>query len=183
MHIKKVLLTFFLLFFSYQFSLADETIRGENNAYRHNNKGLIYYREKYYFGAIKEFQIAIDLNPKTQAAAVYYLNLGNTYETIGYHDLAKNCFEKALSLNALCFEYYFRLATNYKNLGIVDEKLEEYIAKTNSPLNQIMVGLLYIQKGETSIGITVLDEFCNNEPNLMVTAGVRKYIQEITLKS
>lgn len=183
MYIKKILLAFFLVFFSYQFSLADETIRGENNAYRHNNKGLIYYREKYYFGAIKEFQMAIDLNPKTQAAAVYYTNLGNTYETIGYHDLARNCFEKALSLNALCFEHYFRLATNYKNLGIVEEKLEEYKKKTSSPLNQIMVGLLYIQKGETSIGITVLDEFCNNEPNLLVTAGVRKYIKDITLMS
>lgn len=183
MYIKKII-AFCILSISFsQYSLADETIKAENNAYRHNNKGLIYYREKYYYGAIKEFQMAIDLNPKTQAAAIYYTNLGNTYETIGYHDLAKNCFERALSLNALSFEHYFRLANNYRNLGIVEEKLEEYKSKTNSPLNQIMVGLLYIQKGEISIGITVLDEFCNKEPNLMITKGVKNYIKEITLMS
>jgi len=158
---------------------ADETIKAQNNAYRHNNKGLLYLEEKYYFGAIKEFQIAIDLVPNSQASASYYINLGTTYEKIGYPELAKPCFEKAVSINALCFDYYLKLAQNYKNLGIVDEKLIEFQNKTPSPLNDIMIGLLYIQNGHVTTGITVLDDFCNKEPNLLITAGVKNYINQI----
>lgn len=159
---------------------ADEQIKAENNAYRHNNKGLIYLEEKYYYGAIKEFQIAIDLNPKSQASAVYYSNLGKTYEKIGYHDLARPCFEKAVSLNVLCFDYYLKMAENYKNLGIAQSMLEQYQNKKTSPLNDIVIGLLYIQTGKKETGITVLDEFCNKEPNLLITTGVKNYLKSIT---
>lgn len=159
---------------------ADETIRAQNNAYQHNNKGLLYLDEKYYFGAIKEFQIAIALNPNTQASAIYYTNLGKTYEKIGYPKLAQPCFEKALSLNVLCFDYYLTMVENYKKLGIVDEKLEEFKKKTDSPLNEIVVGLLYIQKGHVTTGITVLDEFCNKEEKLLITEGVKNYIKQLT---
>ncbi len=158
---------------------ADETIRAENNAYRHNNMGLIYLNEGYYFGAIKEFQIAIDLVPNKQASAAYYVNLGRTYEKIGHDELAKNCFEKAVSINVLCFDYYLTLAENYKKLGIIDEKIAEFEAKTPSPLNDVMIGLLYIQKGQVSTGMTMLDEFCNHEPNLMITEGVRNYLKKL----
>ena len=41
------------------------------------------------------------------------------------------------------------MAQNYKKLGIVNEKLLEFRNKTNSPLNEIMVGLLFIQKGDS----------------------------------
>ena len=159
---------------------ADETIRAQNNAYQHNNKGLLYLDEKYYFGAIKEFQIAIALNPNSQASAIYYTNLGKTYEKIGYPKLAKPCFEKAVSLNVLCFDYYLQMVENYKKLGIVDKKLEEFKKKTDSPLNEIVVGLLYIKKGNVTTGITVLDEFCNKEPKLLITEGVKNYIKQLT---
>lgn len=182
MYLRKIFIIVFSLLITSQLVFADQTIEAENNAYRHNNMGLIYLKEKYYFGAIKEFQIAIDLLPNSQATASYYTNLGKTYEIIGYHDLAKPCFEKALSINILCFDHYLKLAQNYKNLGIVNKKLEEFQKKTDSPLNQIMVGLLFIQKGDVYTGITVLDEFCNKEPNLMITVGVKNYIKEITTK-
>ena len=159
---------------------ADHVIKPKNNAYIHNNKGIEYLKDNYYFGAIREFQIAIDLNPNSQASAVYYTNLGTTYEKIGYPELSKACYEKALSLNVLCFDYYLQLAKNYKTLGIVDEKLEEYKARTDSPLNNILVGLLYIQKGEKTTGITVLDDFCDKEKNLLVTVGVKNYIKKLT---
>lgn len=159
---------------------ADETIRAQNNAYQHNNKGLLYLDEKYYFGAIKEFQIAIALNPNSQASAIYYTNLGKTYEKIGYPKLAQPCFEKAVSLNVLCFDYYLQMVENYKKLGIVDKKLEEFKKKTDSPLNEIVIGLLYIQKGNVTTGITVLDEFCNKEPKLLITEGVKNYIKQLT---
>lgn len=162
------------------YSFADNKIQAKNNAYRHNNKGLIYLEENYYYGAIKEFQIAIDLNPDSQASAVYYVNLGNTYEKIGYPDLARPCFEKALRLNALCFDYYLKMTENYKKLGIAEAKLNEFKDNKTSPFYEIITGLLYIQTGNISTGITVLDEFCNKEPNLVITAGVRSYLDNLT---
>lgn len=181
MRIKKYLVILFYIFFiCYSVNAEPAPIKAENNAYRHNNLGLIYLEEKYYYGAIKEFQMAIDLLPNSQATAAYYVNLGKTYEAIGYHKMAQPCFEKAVSINVLCFDYYLKLADNYKNLGIVDEKLIEFQNKTTSPLNEIMVGLLYIKKGNITTGITILDDFCNKEPNLLITAGVREYIKTIT---
>lgn len=180
MSVKKLLIIFLCLFIIQQYGFADHTIEAENNAYRHNNQGLLYLKDKYYFGAIKEFQIAIDLLPNSQATAVYYVNLGKTYEEIGYPNLARTCFEKAVSINVLCFDYYLKLAENYKKLGIVDEKLIEFQNKTESPLSEIMVGLLFIQKGYISTGVTVLDEFCNKEQNLLITTGVRAYLNQIT---
>ncbi len=179
MYLKKILIILILFACSLHFAYADETIRAENNAYRHNNMGLMYLNENYYFGAIKEFQIAIDLLPDKQASAAFYVNLGNTYTKIGYDNLAQKCFEKAVSLNILCFDYYLILAENYKKQGLCDEKILEFQRKTPSPLNDIMIGLLYIQKGQISTGMTVLDEFCNKEPNLIITFGVRQYLDKI----
>ena len=180
MLIKKFLI-FILIIFACNITVsADETIKADNNAYRHNNKGLIFLDEHYYFGAIKEFQIAIDLNPNSQASATYYTNLGKTYEKIGYPKLAQECYEKALERNILCFDYYLQLAKNYKTLGIANTKLNEYIRKKQSPLDDVMIGLLYIQCGDKSTGITVLDDFCNNEEKLILSKGVRNYLKEIT---
>ena len=78
MFIKKLFIFIIILLSFSQCSLGIDNIKAQNNAYWHNNKGLIYLEEKYYFGAIKEFQIAIDLNPNSQASAVFYTNLEKT---------------------------------------------------------------------------------------------------------
>ncbi len=179
MYLKKILLLLIFFIFISTSAYGVQTMDAKKNAYIHNNKGLMYLQDKYYFGAIKEFQIAIDLNPNTQASSVFYTNLGNTYEAIGYYDLAQNCFEKALSLNVLYFDYYLKLAENYKKQNIIDEKLTEFQNKEYYPLNDIMIGLLYIQKGYVTTGITILDDFCNKEENLIITEGVRNYIDKL----
>ena len=180
MYLKKIFIIIFIFLIISQSAYCDERIEAQRNAYRHNNKGLLYLKDNYYFGAIKEFEIAIDLLPNSQASATFYVNLGNTYEQIGYPKLAQPCFEKALSLNILCFDYYLKLAQNYSKQGIVNKKLKEFQNRKDSPLNDIMVGLLFIQKGEISTGVTTLDLFCDKEPNLLITQGVRKYLDKIT---
>ncbi len=180
MYLKRIFIIIVCLLFWGQYCYAAHTIDAEKNAYRHNNQGLLYLKEKYYFGAIEEFKIAIDLLPNSQATAVYYSNLGRTYEEIGYPELARPCFEKAIRINVLCFDYYLKLAENYKKLGILDQKLYDFQSRNDSSLNDIMVGLIFIQKGDISTGITVLDEFCNKEPNLIITTGVKEYLKKIT---
>ncbi len=179
MNIKNLFILLIILLYT-PLCFAGETINSVKNAYRHNNKGLIYLEEKYYFGAIKEFQIAISLNPKSQASASFYTNLGTTYEKIGYNELAKDCFEKALALNPLYFDSYLKLAENYKKLGIAPQKLTSYQNNRKSPLSDVMIGLLYIQTGQVTTGITVLDEFVNKEENLILSAGVKEYINKLT---
>ena len=179
MYLKRIFIIIVCLLFWGQYCYAAHTIDAEKNAYRHNNQGLLYLKEKYYFGAIEEFKIAIDLLPNSQATAVYYSNLGRTYEEIGYPELARPCFEKAIRINVLCFDYYLKLAENYKKLGILDQKLYDFQSRNDSSLNDIMVGLIFIQKGDISTGITVLDEFCNKEPNLIITTGVKEYLKKI----
>ena len=73
-------------------------IDAQKNAYVHNNLGLIYVDEKCYYAAIQEFKIAISLSPSTQASAIFYTNLGNTYTFIGYPEAARSCYEDALNI-------------------------------------------------------------------------------------
>lgn len=154
-----------------------------NNAYRHNNIGLDYVRERYYYGAIKEFQIAINLNPDTQATSVYYNNLGKTYIKIGYPGLAAECFEKAVKQYPLNFEYYDNLVDAYARKGVVGAKLKQYKANRKSYLDDVIIGLLYEAKGNVSTAVTVYDDFCAREPDLVITPAVKKRIRKLTEKS
>ncbi|MBQ8168494.1 tetratricopeptide repeat protein [bacterium] len=153
-------------------------IDAQKNAYIHNNLGLTYVDEKCYYAAIQEFKIAISLNPNTQATAVYYNNLGEVYLTIGYPDFALDCFERALTQFSLNFKYYQNLAKTFKLLGTLDEKIAKYSDESN-PLNKVMLGLLYEQKGDTKRAITILDDFVMSEPDLIITPSVKKHIKDL----
>lgn len=153
-------------------------IDAEKNAYVHNNRGLIYVDEKCYYAAIQEFKIAISLNPNSQATAVYYNNLGEVYLVIGYPDYALDCFKRALTQFSLNFKYYQNLAKTYKALGRLDEQIAAYSDESN-PLNKVMLGVLYVEKGETKRAITILDDFCMSEPDLIITPSVKKFIKEL----
>lgn len=152
----------------------------EKNAYDHNNKGVIYVEEKCYYAAIQEFKMAISLNPKTQATAVYFNNLGKVYMTIGYPQLALDCFKNAVIQYNLNFEYYQNLAKCYKQLNQLQAQLKIYQAKGDSnPLDKVMLGLLYEQSGNIKKAIITLDEFAMSEPDLVITPAVKIHIQDL----
>lgn len=151
------------------------------NASRHNLNGINYLQEHCYYAAIQEFKIAISLNPDTQASAIYYNNLGETYIKIGYPILAVDCFERALKLNGVNFLFYKNLVSCYKQMGTVNRMISKYKSSKN-PLDKVMLGLLYIESGDKRLGIITLDDFCMSEPDLILTHGVRRYLQDITKK-
>lgn len=153
-------------------------IDAQKNAYVHNNLGLIYVDEKCYYAAIQEFKIAISLNPDTQATAVYYNNLGEVYLKIGAPDFALDCFQRALKQFSLNFKYYNNLAKTYKMLGTLDAQITRFSDNSN-PLNKVMLGLLYEQKGNIKRAITILDDFAMSEPDLIITPAVKKHIKEL----
>lgn len=154
------------------------TIRAEKDAFYHNNVGLNHLRDRIYYAAIQEFKIAISLSPSTQASAIFYNNLGETYNFIGYPDMAKDCFENAVQLYGLNFKYYQNLVECYINLGQAEKKIAEY-KDSNDVYARIQLGLLYIKTGEKRKGVNVLDELCSEEPDLMITPAIRQYIKGV----
>lgn len=182
---KKFFVLFFIMFFSCPlgFAAAGTTatyvIDPEKNAFEHNNKGVMYVEEKCYYAAIQEFKMAISLNPKKQSTAVYFNNLGKVYMTIGYPELALDCFHNAVTQYSLNFEYYQNLANCYKALGQLQKQIKYYQTKDSNPLNKVMLGLLYELLGDKRKAVIVFDEFAMAEPNLIITPAVKKHIQKL----
>lgn len=178
---KKLFIVFFIILSGVFLTGAtdmDYVINAEANAAKHNNLGIVYLQEKYYYGAIKEFEIAIRLNPNTQASAIYYNNLGRTYIIIGYPELAESNFLQAIRKFPLNFEFYKNLVDAYGKLDCIEQKLQFYKKNRKNKFDDITIGLLYGAKGDIKTELTILDEFCENEPDLIITPALRKYIQE-----
>ena len=157
------------------------TIDAHMNATNHNNKGLMYMQEAWWYPAIQEFKMAISLNPDTQASAVFYNNLGECYMKIGYADMAQDCFERAVKLYSLNLKFFQNLADCYDALDIVSTKINQTYENDN-PFNYIMRGLLLEKQGDLQDAITILDEFVAKEPDLIITPAVKGYIQKLVKK-
>ena len=157
-------------------------IDSTQNAYIHNNKGLLRLKENAYYPAIEEFKIAISLAPDVQASSIFYNNLGETYMKLERPDLAQDCFERALTQYTLNFRYYMNLAECYNQLGYADEQINHSFSDTN-PLGIILRGLLYELKGDNVKAITTLDEFAGREPDLIITDAVKEHIKELVKKT
>lgn len=184
---KKSLLIFGLLLIPLIFSdtRASEVyvIDAEKNSSMHNNLGTLYMSEQNYFAAIQEYKIAISLNSASQASAVYYNNLGEAYMMINQAKWAQDCFQTAIKIYPLNFVYFQNLAKCFQVQNCLDYQIQNYLNKPKRSFNTLMIGLLYIQKGETKKGIIKLDEFCSKEPNLIITSAVKSYLSEITNKN
>lgn len=159
-------------------------IDATKNAAMHNNIGLQEVTEHNYYAAIQEFALAIALNPKTQATAVYFNNLGEVYMKVGLFKYAQDCFEKSITQYNLNFLYYQNLVASFKAQNTINIQIKRYESKKdNNPLNMIMLGLMYAESGNIDGAITKLDEFCMKEPDLLITGAVRNYINELVQKN
>lgn len=154
------------------------TIEPEKNAYFHNNLGLNYMQDKYYYAAIQEFKIAISLEPDTQASSLYYKNLGDVYMIIGYPNLAEDCYLNALKLYGLNLQFYIDLAECYKRMGVMNSRMKALDINSN-PFNKVLKGILLIESGNKRDGVIMLDEFCSAEPDLIITGGIKNYLKNI----
>lgn len=152
-------------------------IKPEKDAFYHNNVGINYLKDRIYYAAIQEFKIAISLSPSTQASAIFYNNLGETYIFIGYPEKAKDCFEDAIKLYGLNLKYYQNLVNTYIKLGSAQNKIKDF-ESSKDVFDRIKLGLLYIQTGEYRKGINTLDEICIQEPDLLITPALKQYLKQ-----
>lgn len=183
---NKIIATFLLIFISFITSAylkpSVYKIDAEQNAIHHNNMAQRYVQEGNYYAAAEEYKIAISLNPNSQASAVYYNNLGEIYLKFKYYKAAQDCFERAINQYNLNLLYYQNLAKCYKGLKLTDFAIKKYTKQTKNPLNMVLLGLLYIEKGDIKKGIIKLDEFCMQEPQLILSGAVRNYIKTLLPK-
>lgn len=136
-------------------------------------------QDRYYAAAIKEFQIAILLDPNTQATGTYYANLANCYMKIGYPALAQDALQRAIKLNPMHLTYYQDLAIIYKRLKISDKQLKIWKKETEkNPLGLIMQGMILLEQGKEDAGLAKLHEFAHTEPDLIITQGVERFIEK-----
>ena len=181
--IKKTLTIFILLIITLISSAYKKPntykIEAERNAYFHNNVGLNYLQDKFYYAAIQEFKIAISLVPDTQASAIFYNNLGDVYMIIGYPNLAEDCYVNALKLYGLNLQYYINLAKCYKAMGALDKKIKT-IDIVSNPYNKILKAMMLIESGNKRDGMIMLDEFCSVEPDLIITGGIKNYLKRLS---
>ena len=118
------------------------------------------------------------MSPSTQATAIFYNNLGETYDFIGYPDMSQDCFENAVKLYGLNLKYYMNLVQCYKKQGKAQVKIQEF-QSSQDVYDRIKLGILYIETGETRKGINTLDEICMQEPDLLITSALKQYIKQV----
>ena len=85
MNFKIILLILGLVFLIKPVFSYDIMIDPTRNGIKHNNKGIMYMQEGYLPQAIKEFQIAIELNPNMETTGLYYDNMGICYMKLGIY--------------------------------------------------------------------------------------------------
>lgn len=165
------------------------------NANQHNRRGVNYFREQDYFAALKEFKIAIAINPNSQSTAVYYNNLGKVYLIFGkiqreknltradadFSEMAKTCFERAIMQDCMKFEYYKNLVESYELLGITAQRKDFLMKNLNiNPFNAIVVAIIFEKQGKYAPAIMLLDDFVSKNPSLIITNDVKKFLNTLT---
>lgn len=173
------------LFFSFNFARCEITpVDAARNAKEHNNQGVIYMREGDYLAAIKEFKIAIGINPNVQSTSVYYNNLGQAYMkiyAINKHRLlplwAQSCFEQALKGDCMNITYYKNLISAFEARGNMSQKAAYYLArKDENPYYVIITGLIYLKQNKIGTAVTMLDAFCSENPDLIITDDIKRIL-------
>lgn len=153
------------------------------NAVWHNERGIFFLKLGNYLGAIQEFEIAIALNPNTQASASFYNNLGTAYYKLGVYDVALNYFQKAVNFDPNFLKYYQNLIDTYnaqKRLGNVAKGYEKILLKDKyNSSAYLMLGLINKQQGHTAQSIIYLSEYARLEPDLDLTKQIDLILKEM----
>ena len=88
------------------------------------NQGLDYFEKGDYENAIKDFNRALEINPKFAEA---YNNRGNAYALMGDFERAIADFNRALEINPKLAGAYFNKGLVYDRLGRFQEAVKAYI--------------------------------------------------------
>lgn len=170
------------------------TVDAKNAAQRHNNLGAMYYKDKDYFAAIKEYRIAISINPDAQTTATYFNNLGKVYLLLGeiqkknglplqgwddFSIMAQISFEEAILKDCMKIEYYQNLVKAYELTGMMEVKKQFLMQnRDKNPFNVIPVAMILEKQGDIEYANMLLDDFASQNPNIIISRDVKKILKE-----
>ncbi|MBR3604949.1 MAG: tetratricopeptide repeat protein [Candidatus Gastranaerophilales bacterium] len=149
------------------------------NARLHSNMGNIYFDEKKYISALKEYEIAFNLAHKTQAAGAYLYNIARCYMVLGNYKLAINALDGAIKKDCINMTYYQSLVECYIKLGIQEQKLKSHIKDNSNPYNRIIVGLIYLKTDRKMQARATFDDFIAQNPDMIISNDVRMILNNL----
>lgn len=153
------------------------------NAVRHNERGLFFLSNGNYAGAIQEYEIAISLNPDTQASASFYNNLGLVYHRLEAYNTALEYFQKSVNLDPAFLMYYQNLINVYfaqKTSDKIEKHYEKLIEKDRyNSSAYLMAGLINKKSGNKAAAIMYLSEYARLEPDLNLTVQIKIMLREL----
>lgn len=157
----------------------ENRIDAAKNARGHSNMGNIYFDEKKYPSALKEYEIAYNLSHKSQASGVYLYNISRCYFALGQYELAKNAVLGAIQKDCINLTYYQMLTDCYIKLNLENEELKKHIADEKNPYNRIIVGLIYMKTNRKMQARATFDDFISLYPDMIITDDIRLLLEKI----
>ncbi|MBR5303734.1 MAG: tetratricopeptide repeat protein [Candidatus Gastranaerophilales bacterium] len=154
-------------------------IDAARNARMHSNMGNIYFEEKKYIAALKEYEIAYNLANKTQAAGAYLYNIARCYFVLGDYQLAKRVVLGAIQKDCMHITYYQLLVDCFIKLETTEIELEKYINDTINPYNRIVVGLIYLKTDKKIQARATFDDFVMTYPKMAITEEVKAILRQM----
>lgn len=156
------------------------------NAVWHNEKGLFYLDMKYYEAAIREFQLAVLLNPDSEASAFFYNNLGKAFYKVGYYENAEINFNKAIELKPYYLEFYENLIKTYEKKNILNKIAERHnkliVENPNNLQSYILLGLIHKNYGNNDYAAMYLNKFIQLAPEFGITDQIRTIVRNLKEK-
>jgi tetratricopeptide (TPR) repeat protein len=154
-------------------------IDAAKNARLHANMGNIYFNEKKYISALKEYEIAFNLAHKTQAAGSYLYNIARCYFVLGEYDLSKKAVLGAIQKDCIHITYYQLLVDCFIKLDIVENELQKHIEDESNPYNRIIVGLIYLKTNRETQARAILDDFIVRYPKMIIVEEVKAILRQM----
>lgn len=168
-------------------------VDAQNAAQNHNNRGNMYFKDGDLFAAIKEYRIAIGINPNSQTTGTYFNNLGKVYLVLGkiqkstgapisgWDDFAKMAqisFEEAILKDCMKIEYYENLVEAYELTGIMESKKQFFLQnRDKNPFNIIPAAIILKKQGQLEYANMLLDDFTALNPDIIITEDLRKMMK------
>ena len=160
---------------AYEWNRIDAT----KNARQHNNMGNIYFEEKNYINALKEYEIAYNLTHNSSTSSTYLYNIARCFIAINNYSAAKNALLGAIKKDCINITYYETLTDCYIKLGIQEEELKKTLKDNSNPYNRIIAGLIYLKTGRKTTAKILFDEFINENPKMIITEDVKEILRRI----
>lgn len=154
-------------------------IDATKNARVHSNMGNIYFDEKKYISALKEYEIAYNIAPNTQASGAYLYNIAKCYMALGNYNLAKNAIEGAIKKDCINLTYYSTLVDCFIKLGIENSELNKHIQDLSNPYNRVIIGLIYLKTGRLAQARATFDDFITRYPKMIITQDIEALLRQM----